>query len=384
MSESTTLAEVLEIPKSRGKYGEGSITRRGDRYQISFYDNEGRRRRESFNTEAKAKKALQQKLTLKETGKLDAAESQITMDALAALYLADARGRVPKSIQWLDDVWRCHLKPYFTGYKVARIRTETLIAYRNERLKAGASPTTVNKELSTLRAMFRHGHEKYDPPKVSRLTKFPEELKEPAPRSGFINDDQYDALQEHCRHSWLRAFLALSYSYGFRSGELIGRAGRKQPGLRVRQVDLKNRTIILNPGETKNDQGRVVKMTDEVYNLLRPCVEEKEPDDAVFTWGDGRPVKDFRGAWDAMTTAAKVPVLVHDFRRSAARNLIRAGVDRSIAKRITGHKTDAVFERYNIVVESDLADAAAKLEASKISRKLVTQPKANAGSDVSS
>ena len=178
----------------------------------------------------------------------------------------------------------------------------------------------MNKELNTLRAMFNHGLNDYDPPKIGRVTKFPEKLKEPAPRSGFINDDQYDALQQHCKNSWLRAFLALTYTYGFRSGELIGRAGRNQPGLRVRQIDLKNRTIILNPGETKNEQGRVVKMTDEVYNLLRPCVEGKEPDDVVFTWENGRPVKDFRGAWEVMTTAAKVPVLVHDFRRSAARN----------------------------------------------------------------
>ena len=115
MSESITLAEILEIPKTRGKYGEGSVVRRGDRYQISFYDNEGRRRRESFSTEAKARKALQQKLALKETGKLDAAEPQTTMDALAALYLADRRNVVPKSIQWLEDVWRCHLEPYFGG-----------------------------------------------------------------------------------------------------------------------------------------------------------------------------------------------------------------------------------------------------------------------------
>jgi integrase len=106
-----------------------------------------------------------------------------------------------------------------------------------------------------------------------------------------------------------------------------------------------------------------VKMTEEVYNLLRPCVEGKQPDDAVFTWENGRPVKDFRGAWDKMTAAAKVPVLVHDFRRSAARNLLRAGVNRDVARRITGHKTDSMFSRYNIVAESDLAEAAEKIEA---------------------
>ncbi len=133
--------------------------------------------------------------------------------------------------------------------------------------------------------------------------------------------------------------------------------------MRVKQIDLKNRTIHLLTGETKNNEGRVVKMTNEVYDYLKVCVEEKVPDDAVFTWEDGSPVKDFRGSWTKMTKAAGVKILLHDFRRSAARNLIRSGVSQEVAKRITGHKTDSMFSRYNIVAENDLAEAAAKLEA---------------------
>jgi hypothetical protein len=55
-------------------------------------------------------------------------------------------------------------------------------------------------------------------------------------------------------------------------------------------------------------------------------------------------------------------LLVHDLRRSGVRNLIRAGIQQSVANRISGHKTDAVFERYNIIDEADLADAARKLD----------------------
>lgn len=373
MANSASVAEILEIPKQRGKYGEGSIVRRGSRWQISFYDNEGRRRRESYSTEAKAEKALRQKIVLKETGKLDAAESRATIDKIADLYLADREGAAPKSHSWLTQVWELHLKPFFGGFQAARITTEKLIEYRNERIEAGASPTTVNKELSTLRAVFHHGLNDYTPPKISRVPKFPSKLQEPPPRQGFLTDEQYDALQEHAHYPWLRALLAMAFTYGFRRAELVGRVQRNQPGMRVKQIDLQNRTIHLFAGETKNNEGRVVKMTQEVYDCLRACVDGKKPDDAVFTWGDGRPVKDFRGSWDKMIKAAGVPILLHDFRRSAARNLIRSGVSRDIAKKITGHKTDSMFSRYNIVVEDDLAEASTKLEARRIGRKTVTE-----------
>jgi integrase len=100
-------------------------------------------------------------------------------------------------------------------------------------------------------------------------------------------------------------------------------------------------------------------------------VEGKSPDEAVFRWGSGKPVKDFRETWRQLIEASEgVPsgLLLHDFRRSTARNLLVAGVNRDVAKRITGHKTDSVFSRYT-VAESDLADAAEKLELRRSATK---------------
>jgi len=88
----------------------------------------------------------------------------------------------------------------------------------------------------------------------------------------------------------------------------------------------------------------------------------KQEDGFLFT-RTGEPVKDFRGTWDALTEAAGLPgLLLHDFRRSAVRNMIRRGVPRKTAREISGHKTDAVFSRYNIVSEADIRDAARKIE----------------------
>jgi integrase len=76
----------------------------------------------------------------------------------------------------------------------------------------------------------------------------------------------------------------------------------------------------------------------------------------------GRPIKDFRGAWRNACEAAGYPGRIpHDFRRTAVRNLERAGVPRSVAMKMVGHKTETMYRRYAIVSDGDLQDAALKL-----------------------
>jgi integrase len=294
------------------------------------------------------------------------------VDAIAKLYLDDRKGSAPKSYEWLNSQWENHLKPFFGGITASRVTTEKMIEYRNERIDQKASPTTINKELGMLRAAYYHAMDDYTPAKINRVPKFPVKLPEPPPRKGFINDQQYNALQDNCKDSWLRAVLAIAYTYGFRRSEIVGRPQRNHPPMKVNQVDMEGRTIRLNPGETKNKEGRVVKMTQEVYDLLKPCIEGKSPDDAVFMWNNGKPVKDFRETWRQLIEASEgIPsnLLLHDFRRSAARNLLGAGVNQDVAMRITGHKTASMFSRYNIVAESDLAEAAEKLELKRSATK---------------
>jgi integrase len=99
--------------------------------------------------------------------------------------------------------------------------------------------------------------------------------------------------------------LEVAYTYGWRLRELLN--------LRVDQVDLALRVIRLEPGTTKNEEGREVTMTDSVFVLLKECVHDKGPDNYVFTRKNGKRVLDFRGAWESVCEKAGVPnLLFHD------------------------------------------------------------------------
>jgi integrase-like protein len=107
-----------------------------------------------------------------------------------------------------------------------------------------------------------------------------------------------------------------------------------------------------------------------VRSLLTQCMIGKSADDFVFTREDGKPVKCFRTSWRNVCASAGVKLMFHDLRRTAARNLRRAGVAETVIMKIGGWKTNDMFRRYAIVCDSDLADAMSKLETSQQNAKM--------------
>jgi integrase len=158
---------------------------------------------------------------------------------------------------------------------------------------------------------------------------------------------------------WLRAMLEVGVTYAWRRGEV--------DTLKVYQIDLKKKTIDLDPGGTKNDEARVVRMTQQVGVLMEECIAGKDLNDLVFTVADGSPVGDFRKVWTTCCEAAGIErIIFHDLRRTGARNMRRMGIHESTIMKIAGWKTRSLFDRYNIVDQEDLIDAAQKMDARQI------------------
>src|SRR5262249_52236037 len=145
--------------------------------------------------------------------------------------------------------------------------------------------------------------------------------------------------------------------------------------LERRQLDLEAGTLRLDPGSTKNEEGRVAYLTPELARLLGEQLErvhmvERKTGRIIpflFPYLRGRRRvgprrRDLRKARRTACTKAGLPgMLVPDFRRTAVRNLERAGVPRSVAMKITGHKTEAVYRRYAIVSDADLQEGSRRL-----------------------
>ena len=165
----------------------------------------------------------------------------------------------------------------------------------------GRSNGTINRELTLLKALLRFGA-RQTPPMVERLPAFPKRLKESNPRKGFVTYEEYTVLASNARELWLRALIAVAYTYGFRKSGLLN--------LRVGQVDLLHRWIMLEAGTTKNGDARRVKMTSEVFELMRACCNEKKHDDFVFTRADGSRVIEPRKNWYTLCLASGLGQLI--------------------------------------------------------------------------
>ena len=282
---------------------------------------------------------------------------RVTFDELAKDFTNDYRVNSRKSLRSAELFVR-RLTEYFAGVRAADITTPRVHSYIVTRQEEGLSNGTINRHLSALKRMLNLGA-RQTPPKVLRVPYIPH-LKENNTRSGFFLHDEFLSLRG-ALPDFLKPVITIAYYTGLRRGEILA--------LTWDCVDLSSRRIFLAPGTTKNDESRIIYMTDDLHKVLsawkrfRDWIVPHYPLVCFrFKGTKPLPVREFRGEWaDACKIVGLEGRRLHDFRRTAVRNMVRAGIPELVAMRISGHKTRSVFDRYNITNEADLADAASKL-----------------------
>jgi len=336
--------------------GTGTIYQRGNIWWVQVYIEGKAIVRSSKSTKkGDAVKLRNQLLSKKERGELfgGTAERVLIGELLDDVLKSD----IKESTRYIwQKVVEKNVRPFFGAMRAQRLTTDHMDDYRAKRKAEGRTDTTVNRELSILRTAF-HNARKRTPPKVIAVPYFPM-VKETTVRKGFLTDPQYASLRNALPED-LRPLFITAYLTGIRKGELLA--------ITWPQVDFESRLITLERGETKNQEARTVPIIGgDMFNALS---EEKRRHDKewphspwVFSRG-GEAIKCFRRAWREACKAAGVSELsFHDLRRTAVRNMRRAGIPQVIRMKISGHKTDSMERRYNIVDAEDLVNARELLE----------------------
>jgi integrase len=362
-----TLAAVETEKTSKRKArkrerGEGGLVKKpgSKNWYLLYYDLNGKQHSESSGTRSKeeAQKMLTNRLEAVRTGNQPLGEVRrlryedirdgLIGDYKAAGKITEENGVMAVSghrhfFKQLDD--------FFTNMPVIAITTDVLREFVSKRMKEGISGPTVNRNLALLRRMFKLAQREG---KLQNVPYFPMQ-KESAPREGFVERPDCEKLRAAMPER-LHPALTFAYETGCRIGAM------KQIIWAWMQLDKSE--VHLPAGVIKNRKPLALPLSPELVGMLKKLFHTDGP---VFD------TTNFRKEWNKACVKLGLGkqtgkkwfqyegLIPHDFRRSAVRNLVNAGVDQSTAMKITGHKTVSVFQRYNIISTEQLHEAAKKV-----------------------
>jgi integrase len=284
-----------------------------------------------------------------------AGPERIKINALLTLLVEDYRRQDKADLYQAQLRIEKHLRPAFGEIIAAKLTSKDIREYIEKRLK-GAANATINRELAIVRRAYNLGALE-DPPLVYRVPRIPK-LKEDNIREGFLEPDQYRAIVDDLPDP-VKPVFVLGYHLGMRTGELLA--------LKRDWVDLAEGLIYVNGRVTKNRKAKTAPIYGDMAAWLEMLLTRgklQSPNSKhLFIWEDGSPIKDFRGSWEKACESAGLPeLLFHDLRRTAVRNMIRAGVPEKVAMEVSGHKTASMLWRYNIVDARDIKEAGRRTE----------------------
>jgi integrase len=363
--------------------GEGRIFTRGGRLWVSYYaPKEGRsvEHREPAlvvdradapprpaKTEAEARRVL--KLRLREVAVHKAgvrpfqgpAQERVPFEDLLKAVERDYEVRELHSLGSLRS-HLVHVRAYFGNDKALAVTTDRLRDYIVDRQREGVAPASIQRQLEAIRRAFKLAAEA----NVITFTPRIPPISVKNARQGFVSRADFEALlaglgemrgrgseRRFVPDADLQDFTAFAFWTGMRKGEIARLAWEA--------FDRETWALRLHAKDAKTGHGRALALVGPLREIMERRIAARRLDCPLVFHRAGKSVVRFEYHWATAVKRARLPgVRFHDLRRSAIRNLIRAGVDPAVAMKISGHRTRAVFDRYNIVSEEDLALAMQK------------------------
>lgn len=343
--------------------GDGRVFQRGTRWWIAYYVKQAGRsleqREPGGTTEKEALKKLKQRR--KELGAQDLGvwhftgpeSERVTIEEL--LCSLEEHYRIEGREQKRTASHMRHLRAFFGYERTVCVTGALLQRYIAARQGATAAHGTINRELHILRWAFSLAVQHKRLSKI-HMPEFPHLSEAESVREGFAEKRDVDAILSHLKDGDVRDFVAWAFWTGMRRGEVSK--------LTWKAFDRETSTLILPGKSAKNGKPRKLSLEGVYREIIARRLSVRRLDCPLIFHRQGKPMGAFRKTWaNACKKAGVSGLLFHDLRRTAVRNMIRAGIDTPVAKKISGHRTDAVFHRYNITSDEDIREALQKNEA---------------------
>ena len=316
-------------------------------YWIEYYL-EGKRTRERIG---RSKQAAENRLREIQTAKAEGRNIRknkntiVTLGGLREWYLDLSEVKQRRSFSSIKKCLRICVEG-IGDITVSQLSKNRLELFRKKRLteiskrkRRAVKPSTVNRDVSNLRAMLNKAleHAKIEINPIGRIKL----LEENNVRERVLSQDEFESLYLHCTAS-LKGLVLIAYYLPMRQGEILD--------LTWEEIDLKTGFIRLGGHRTKNKTGRVIPLHPRIFEYLQGM---PRPINGGYVFGQSRRFN--RKAYNkAVIAAGIVDFTFHDLRHCAINNLRLAGNDHFTIKEASGHKTDIAFQRYNLVTEEEM------------------------------
>lgn len=278
-------------------------------------------------------------------------ERRWTLDDMLEQLRLDYDRKENRSFKTAQSVWQ-HLQKEFKFDRVVDITADRIATYAAKRVKEDkAARGSVNLELACLRRGFRVMFKK-------KMMEVPviEMFEVDNARQGFIGVGEFAALLEKIPSQDVKDIVEFLYQSGWRSYEA--------KELKWAWIDLGTNMVRLPAEFSKSKKARALPLTGALLDVIERRLKVRRLDCEHVFHRKGKPIKKFDKAFKAAAAKIGFPdLLPHDMRRSAVRNFRRSGLSEHEGMALSGHKTDSVYRRYDIISENDLTEAMNKVQS---------------------